>query len=273
MITNGYATLAEIKERWMQARTYAAATISFTASSKTIADSAKGLKRFPTNGLVKITGSTKNDGAYTIVTGDTPGSIIASESLIDEAAGATITLTDVSDPVDDAIFESMVTAISRAIDSELGRRFYTTSSDETRYYSPKDSEVLDTDDIISVASVAIDFDRDRTWSTVLAATDFELWPWNAALDGRPYLEIRIAPTGVYRFPLMSKAVKVTGKFGFSASAPYPIKEACLLAGQKLFRRKEAIFGVVGSDTLGTLKQIMKDDPELALLLDGYRKLV
>ncbi len=35
----------------------------------------------------------------------------------------------------------------------------------------------------------------------------------------------------------------------------------MLAGEKLFKRKDAIFGVVGSPEMGVLKQMMRDDPD------------
>jgi hypothetical protein len=276
MITNGYCTLAEVKERWLNARRYvAAASLTFTSSTKTIADSAKGLKRFRTGGLLKVEGTVLNNGTFTINTGDTPASIVVVESLTDElAATGTFTLTDVSDPVDDGIFESMAEAISRAIDNELGRRFYVNGTDEDRYYTPGNAYILDIDDVVSVAQIATDEAQDRTYLTPWSGTDYDLWPYNAVLESRPYMEIQVRSTGNYRFwPGQARSVKVTGTFGFSATAPAPIREATLLAAEKLFRRKDAIFGVVGSPVFGTLKQIIKDDPELHMLLDGYRRLV
>jgi hypothetical protein len=112
---------------------------------------------------------------------------------------------------DDLTMQDVLGIVSRAIEDETHRRFYTSSSDEVRYYSPEDSYMLMPDeDIVSVTSIAIDQDGDRTYETALAATDWELWPYNAALNGKPYLEIHIAaPNAAYVWPLLPKSVKVT----------------------------------------------------------------
>jgi hypothetical protein len=274
-ITNGYCTLEEIRARLAIGKQRVATTISFTLANKTITDSALGLAIFPTGARIRVQGTLLNEGYFTVATGGVAGTLVTTEALVGEAAGRSVTITDVTDVADDTVLESVVTGISRAIEEETHRRFYTTASDEVRYYSPDDSYTLMPDeDIISVAKIEIDQDGDRTYETELAATDWELWPYNAALNGKPYLEIRIAtPNAAYVWPILPRSVKVTGKFGYSASTPAAIREACLLSAQKLFRRKDAIFGVVGSPEMGVLKQMMRDDPELQLLMGGFTRLV
>jgi len=68
-------------------------TISFTASTQTIADSGSGFlaKRFKAGDTLTISGSTDNDGTYTIST-IVAGSIVVIEDLVDEVAGATVTV-------------------------------------------------------------------------------------------------------------------------------------------------------------------------------------
>lgn len=78
--------------RYGEPNTYTASTISFTAATKTIADSANGLAGFLTGEKIIVSGTTENDGTYTITTGATAGSIIVSESLTDEAAGSDFTI-------------------------------------------------------------------------------------------------------------------------------------------------------------------------------------
>jgi hypothetical protein len=65
-------------------------TVSFTASTKTVTDTAGGLP-FSAGQNVYIEGSRFNDGHYTIVTA-ADGSFTVSESLTDETAGASITI-------------------------------------------------------------------------------------------------------------------------------------------------------------------------------------
>jgi hypothetical protein len=274
-ITNGYCTLEDIRSRLTIGQRRNALTISFVSGTKTIVDTALGLGMFPTGARIRVQGSTSNDGYYTVATGGVAGSLIVSETLVTEAAGDSVTITDVTDVADDYTLEQIVEAISRAIDNETHRRFYTTGTDETRYYTPDDSYVLmPDDDMVSVTSVTTDEDGDRVYETAWGAADWELWPYNAALDGKPYLEIRATiPAGTYVFPILPKSVKVVGKFGYGATTPAAIREACLLTAEKLFKRKDAIFGIVGSAETGELRQIVKDDPQVGMLLSGFTRIV
>ncbi len=72
--------------------TYTATTISFTAATSTIADSASSFPLFTIGTLIKIAGSGSNDGIYTVVSSSV-SAIVVQESLIDEAAGATVTIS------------------------------------------------------------------------------------------------------------------------------------------------------------------------------------
>ncbi len=173
------------------------------------------------------------------------------------------------DTADDTKLESVVEGISRAIDNHCGRRFYLDGSDATRYFTPEFADLLYVGDLVSVTSLFTDEDGDRTYERTWAATDYDLEPFNAALDSWPYTTILTTPKGLYTFPVgISKGVKMVSKWGWPA-VPKPIAEACLLAGEKLFKRKDAIFGVVGSPEMGVLKQMMRDDPDLAILLEPY----
>lgn len=65
-------------------------TISFTASTKTIADSNSGLP-FSVGQDIYIDGSRYNDGHYTIGTASS-AAIVTAETLIDEAEGAAVSI-------------------------------------------------------------------------------------------------------------------------------------------------------------------------------------
>lgn len=76
------------------ANTYTANTIAFVDSGPdTITDSANGLGGFRQGDILIVTGSASNDGQYTIA-GVAPGviTLIASDSLVNEAAGPNFTL-------------------------------------------------------------------------------------------------------------------------------------------------------------------------------------
>jgi len=268
-ITNGYCTLAELRERLIDAMRYTASTISFTASSKTIADTAYRLKRFQSGDMIQISGSASNDGYYTVATGNTAGSIVVEEALTDESAGESVTIQQLNDVAEDTVLESVVEGVSRFIDEHCGRRFY--SAAETRYYTAEYSTALDVDDLVSVTTLQTDSDGDRTYEDTWATTDYDLLPFNAALASMPYTRVDTTPNGYYAFPTVAKGVKLVGSFGWPA-VPAPIKEACLLMSARLARRKDAIFGVVGSADMGTMQVIPKLDPDVRLMLEPFRRM-
>ncbi len=175
-----------------------------------------------------------------------------------------------TDTADDAVLEAVIEAASRAIDAHCGRHFYTTTTDETRYYTAEFADLLFLpDDVVSVTTLATDADGDRTYETTWAATDYDLEPDNAALGGEPYTRIAVTPAGRYAFPVgVRRGVKIAGKFGY-ASAPKAVAEACLIQAARLFARKDAPFGAMGSPEFGQFTNIPKLDPDVAMLLRPF----
>lgn len=140
----------------------------------------------------------------------------------------------IMDATDDDVIEDLIEAASRYIDGFCGRRFHTTTNDETRTYSgTSDGERCYTDDIISITTLKTDEDGDRTYENTWAVTDYDLCPNNAALDGSPYTWLEVTPNGNYGFPDHRKGVQIVGKFGF-ASAPHDIRMACLSIVSSLY---------------------------------------
>lgn len=270
-ITNGYATLNELKSRLLEMRSYTSSTISFTQSSKTIADSHNGLRGLAENMVIEIDGSTSNDGFYTIATANngTGASITTNESLTDEAASATVTIRIAGNVFNDSELENVIEAASRAIDAHCKRRIY--AATETRYYSPVMYDWLEVNDLLSVTTLKTDEDDDRTYENTWATTDYDLLPVNAALDGEPYTMIQITPDGDYTFPCGVKTVQIAGSFGYASTTPDEVNEACLILSTRLFKRRDAPFGVAGTPDLGELRNIRIDDPDVISLLKGVRK--
>lgn len=268
-ISNGYCTLAELKERLQNARRYTAATLAFASSTKKITDTAKRLKRFQDGMLIDISGSLSNDGTYMIATGDAAGEIVVEEALTTEAAGRTVTITDIADPVDDAALEAVIEGASRAIDGMTLRKFHLNAVDETRYFQADELYELWVDDLVSVTTLMTDSDWDGTAETTWTTAQFELWPPNAALDGEPYCRIDVTQASGLSWPLkLKRGVKITGKFGYPAT-PKPIKEACLILAARLFSRKDAVFGTVGSGEFQ--KDLAEIDPDVKRLLTPFMR--
>lgn len=79
------------------ASTITGTTISFTASTKTIADSGNGFVTagFRAGSSIIVTGSASNNGTYTVVS-VSAGAIVVSETLVNESAGGSDTITTVT---------------------------------------------------------------------------------------------------------------------------------------------------------------------------------
>jgi len=177
----------------------------------------------------------------------------------------------ITDTTDDTVIENVIEAVSRQIDNYTGRRFYVTASDETRYFSAEHSEYLDAGDVVSITTLATDEDNDRVYEHTWATTDYDLLPFNASLDSKPYTRLELTPLGNYSFPSGPKAVKIVGKWGYPA-VPDAINEACCIQSLRIFKRKDAPFGVTGSAEMGQLMVIPRLDPDVKMLLDPYRKM-
>jgi hypothetical protein len=184
------------------------------------------------------------------------------------------------DHKDDVFLESAITAVSRLIDNLCWRRFYASSTDETRYFTAHDALVLLPDiDIYSVTSIKTDQDGDRTYEETWDTGDYDLLPANASLDGEPYTWIEVAPYSDYAFPTLRNGVEIVGKFGYcaaSSDAPAQVAEACYLGAHRLHKRLQTPLGVSAAAALGQLQVRVRDlenDPDFMILIDPYRRRV
>lgn len=176
----------------------------------------------------------------------------------------------ITDALDDSIIEQCVETASRLIDETCGRVFYQETT-TTRYYTAECSELLFVDDLVSITTLATDDTGDRSYGTTWATTDYDLEPYNAALRGQPYTRIQVPSLGARWFPTVRRGVKVVGTFGWPAVPPLA-KRACRLQAARFFKRKDAIFGVVGSAEMGQMMVIPKLDPDVALMLEKLQRL-
>lgn len=141
-----------------------------------------------------------------------------------------------TDTNDDAAIEDIVELVSRYLDNETGRRFYKNSTDETRYFQTDNSWCCEVDDLsTSPTTVSVDYSDQRSY-TDLDSGDYELEPVNAALDGKPYTQIEIAPTSDAYFPVSRRGVKVVAKFGFP-SVPEDIKNLTLAIAHNVHQNR------------------------------------
>src|SRR4051812_8834324 len=83
-----------------------------------------------------------------------------------------------------------IAAASRGIEEYTGRVFYSSSGTQQMLYEWHGERCIETDDIVSLGAVQVDFDRNGTYETTwTSGTDFLLEPYNASFRGRPYEEL------------------------------------------------------------------------------------
>jgi hypothetical protein len=173
----------------------------------------------------------------------------------------------IADEANDVDLERALESASRWIEGYTGRVF-TLQTAQTRYYYPQDAERVDVVDLVAVTTLSVDSVGDRTYSTSLAASDYELWP----LDGPPYDQIRIWPLSSSRSFSPGRRVRVVGSFGcvVDGAAPVAVKQACLILAGRYYVRKDAPFGVLSAVDLGQFERISKEDPDVVSLLGPWR---
>lgn len=166
-----------------------------------------------------------------------------------------------------------ITAASKGIEEYTGRVFYSSSGTQQMFYEWSGARCIETDDIVSLGTVQVDYDRDGTYETTwVSGTDFRLEPYNASFRGKPYEELGLLPRAVYYRPTWYPAlIKVTATFGWPA-VPAQVKQATTILAIRLLRRaREAPFGVVGLGIDNTAVRISKVDADVAFLLDELVK--
>lgn len=175
----------------------------------------------------------------------------------------------VSDTADDSILEAVIEAASRLVDAYCNRHFFQAS--QTRYFYVVSGVIAIIDDCVSVSAVATDRNLDRTWSTVIPISQVELGPISSPQYGLPYTELRMKPLASESFDLGKDMLKITGVWGFN-SIPDAVNEATLLQAGRLYRRKDAPFGVAGGGDTGSSIALRAVDPDVQMLLAAYRRI-
>lgn len=174
----------------------------------------------------------------------------------------------------DADLSLAIGAASRAVDSMTDRRFWLDAdANQVRYYTPRSSQTLQIDDLVTLTGIVVDRVGDGSFSeTWTLNTEYVLEPFNApsAMPARPYEMIRVRQKSTRCLPCSEQSVKVTGKFGW-ATVPDDVMAATGIIAAKLLRRsREAPFGIVtaGIDQ-GVAMRIGSTDPDVKMLLRDY----
>ena len=178
----------------------------------------------------------------------------------------------ITDSVDDTLLEMAAESASRAIDSYCNRVFYSTGTAVVRYYSPQDSYLCDIDDLVSLTSLYTNSDETQSsYNIQWTSEDRQLEPLNGLADGQPTPFTRIRAIGEYTFQTLNgeASVKVTGVFGYSA-VPIAITQATVIQASRIYKRLDSPLGIISGE-LGTMRVGTRLDPDVAQLVDGFRK--
>jgi hypothetical protein len=181
----------------------------------------------------------------------------------------------IQDSVDDGLLELALESASRLVDEYTMRNFYNAGT-ATRVFVPSDDYVVPIDDAISVSTVAVSTLLNKTFDQTWTADDYQTEPLNGVVDGFSGWPItRIRAVGVYEFPYDSDygdaTVQVTGVWGWSA-VPIAVKQATIIQAMRLFKRLDSPLGVISSPDTGFFRLSSRIDPDVAQLLNSYRKL-
>lgn len=171
----------------------------------------------------------------------------------------------------DALLSQAIAAASRAIDNWTGRCFAKSDTPTARVFTARYGDQIDLPDFVSLTEVATDDGR-RTYTTVWETTDYDPFPWDAPERNRPYTELRVAPYGSQAFVTWPRGVRITAVWGWP-EVPAAIAEAAALQATRLWKRKDAPFGVTGSAELGQLRAITSMDPDVKAIIAPYKRVV
>jgi len=177
------------------------------------------------------------------------------------------------DNADDTLIQLALDAATEAIDGHCDRTFSATGVASTRSYDPVRGRVevddiyTATDLVVMQNGIAIPLEVEGV------SSGYRLEPYNAPAYREPYTSIAYNAT-VLTWPSLfgfsQRRVYVTAQWGYAASVPTAVKNACLIQASRLFSRRNSPYGIAGSPELGSeLRLLAKVDPDVAVMLSRY----
>jgi len=176
----------------------------------------------------------------------------------------------IDDEVDNVELGLALDAASRAVDEHTNRQFGLIDTPVERFYTARpDYErgywVVDVDDYQTAVGLAVEVDA-------AAVATFAKEPVNAAGEGRPWTRVAFTDGSEFTPTGARDEVGVTARWGWTL-VPNTVKQATLLQASRIFKRRDAPFGVAGFPELGNeMRLLAKVDPDVQVSLRGYRRL-
>lgn len=175
---------------------------------------------------------------------------------------------DADDTSRDTELQGKLTAASRDIDKDTGRRFWLDPVAVARIYHLRHNVTRDgvllVDDIGDTTGLTVEVGTigTATWTT-LDADRYEAVPENALTDGEPVTGLLLCSGWGWG----GNRVRVTALWGWPA-VPEQIKEATLLRAHRLARRKDSPEGVAGNSDFGVVR-VSRWDPDYDALIGPF----
>lgn len=175
----------------------------------------------------------------------------------------------------DALLTDALDAATRGIEAVCHRQFNDADTASARTIPVSKvltANVAYVDDFSTTTGLVIvtDDDGDGVFETTWSASDYQLEPLDGIVDGRPgWPFTRIRAVGSLSFPQPTNqrsTLRVTARWGWSA-VPKPVKQACLIAAEELYKLKDAPFGVAGFGEYGQLR--VRENPMVMSKLAPY----
>ena len=223
---------------------------------------------------VATTPSTVEDGAFFVETNLT-ATLYATVGELRASLG-----DDTRQALDAGQLEQALRAASRAVDEwcqRPGGKFWLDPAATSRTYRPQDPYCAWIDDIGSSSGLVVKTDTtgDGTFATTWTASDYQLEPLNASVNGGAYAWWRLLAVGNQAFPYLRTwgkgqrpTLQVTARHGWS-QVPEPVREATLLKAARLYRRKDVPFGnELGGGDFGPIR-ITREDSDVISLLSPF----
>lgn len=181
----------------------------------------------------------------------------------------------ISDAVDDDLLEMAVESASRLIDGYAARSFYSQGT-VTKIFAPDNPLVVQIDDLSSpTITLRTSSAADGNFDILFLATDFQLEPLNGRAEGQEWPFTRIRAVGDFFFPsdeTGEATVQLTGVFGWPEGIPINVTQATIIQASRIFKRLDSPLGVAGFGDLGAIRVGRGLDPDVAQLVEPYRKM-
>ncbi len=173
-----------------------------------------------------------------------------------------------TETTDDRLLETYLTRASKAIATHTGRTFEART--ETRYYDydVHDGDLLYLDDDLLTVTTLTNGD---TAATVITSGYYWLWSRNAT----PYWGIRLKSTFTQGWTWDEDCfVSVAGTWGFSATPPEDVTQACIRWAAQMYHAKDApVYETQAFPESGVITVPIGIPVDVRLLLEPYKRLI